>query len=368
MRSKFTIVFAYRNRDSIRVINSLNSLKHQKNKCFDVVFIDYGSKGKYSRIIKEAVSAFDFVVYHYVGHEGLLWNKSKAVNYGVFKSKTDYIFIADVDVVFSLDFSKSILNLLSLNQYTLFKIGYLSEKVSLKQIKNKSFLSLKPKHYDYTFGVGLFSKKGFIEVGGLDEFFHFYGSEDMDLNSRLNQAGYSLVKCDKNLLLHQWHERYPQNFREKLSVLPRLSNVQRLNQRHYLRRIERADKIDSQSLRGFNIYFRRDYQRLKNPSKLIELDNVAVKIIHFLNYELPLYDNEIVELTIRKSDYYNSLKYRTKKILNKQTQPYLSLKDINDLILKKIVFNYRDYNYSYKITEDLKQIIFVIDFKNLPIL
>ena len=59
--------------------------------------------------------------------------------------------------------------------------------------------------------------------------------------------------------------------------------------------------------------------------------------------------------------YYNSVKYKIKQLLGKQTQPYFSMKEINDLVLKSILFRYRDYNYSYAISKDFKQIRFIID-------
>jgi predicted glycosyltransferase involved in capsule biosynthesis len=36
----------------------------------------------------------------------------------------------------------------------------------------------------------LTTKEAFFEIKGYDEFFHFYGSEDVDLYARLENAGY----------------------------------------------------------------------------------------------------------------------------------------------------------------------------------
>ncbi|WP_339895262.1 glycosyltransferase [uncultured Algibacter sp.] len=363
MTNTFTILYAYRNRDPNRVRLSLLSLKKQKHINFDVVFVDYGSTAKYAENIKEVVETFDFATYHYIGHKGLLWNKSKALNYGITKAKTGAIFISDVDVLVAPDFSEIIDSLVSLNEFTLFKIGYLPESVTSKAIENSSFKALKPKHYGDTFGVGLFPKVALKKVGGLDEFFHFYGSEDEDLNFRLEAAGYKTNRCEANLLLHQWHERYPQKAQENLTVMPRLSNIQRLNQRHFLRHKETQkfvlDKVESRKY-----YLHSDYEILKNPSETLEIDNVEAKVIHVLNYELPLFENAIVKIIIKEAAFYGSSKYRLKTALNKQTQPYLSMKEVNDLILQKILFNYRNHNYVYQVFEDLKTIEFTIDLRN----
>tara|TARA_R110002096_G_scaffold427188_1_gene637710 strand:+ start:2332 stop:3423 length:1092 start_codon:yes stop_codon:yes gene_type:complete len=363
MTTTFTILFAYRNRDHNRVRLSLLSLKKQKHINFEVVFVDYGSTSNYSENIKKVVETFEFVTYYYVGHKGLLWNKSKALNYGITKSETEIIFIADVDVLVAPDFSEVIESLVKPNQFSLFRIGYLPESVTSKVIENSDFEMLNPKHYGDTFGIGLFPKTALEKVGGLDEFFHFYGSEDEDLNFRFLEAGYKMNRCESNILLHQWHERYPQKAKENLTVIPRLSNIQRINQRHFLRRKE-TQKFALKAVQSRKYYSNSDYEILKNPSEIIKIDNIEAKVIHVLNYELPLFKSDIVKIIFKESTFYSSSKYKLKTALNKQTQPYLSMKEVNDLILQKILFNYRNDNYEYKVSKDLKTIEFTIDLRN----
>ena len=82
---KLSILFAYRNREPQRIKNSLMSLQKQyKNVAeFEVVFVDYGSTEGFQRLIQEVVESFSFAHYKYIAHKGLLWNKSKAINYRV---------------------------------------------------------------------------------------------------------------------------------------------------------------------------------------------------------------------------------------------------------------------------------------------
>ena len=61
--------------------------------------------------------------------------------------------------------------------------------------------------------------------------------------------------------------------------------------------------------------------------------------------------------------YYNTLKYKIKELLGKNTQPYMDMKEINDILLQQIVCNYRDRNYSVKIADDLKKITAIIDLR-----
>lgn len=364
MQPKFTILYAYRNRDIKRVKLSLLSLQKQTVQNFKVQFIDYGSTENYANNVKDIVAQFPFATYHYIAHKGLLWNKSKALNYGIFNVKTEYIVTADVDLLFSENFIKHLESLAKPTHFSLFKIGYLPKEITPKKIKKSNFELLKPKFYGVTFGVGLFSKEALLKVKGLDTFFHFYGSEDEDLNNRLKTAGYQLSRSEDNLLLHQWHTRYPKKKDKKLSITPRVLNIQRVNQRHFLWQKEEKITIPNQSEYWNQCYLKTDYKTLMQPHETRIIYNIKAQIIHFLNYEINTYKGKILKVVFKEAENYNSIKFKIKKILHKNTQPHLSLKAINDQVLHKIIFNYKDYNYNYKISDDLKEIEFTIDLRN----
>jgi Glycosyl transferase family 2 len=364
MQPKYTIIYAYRNRDVERIRLSLLSLERQSLKNFEVQFIDYGSTVDYANKIKGVIDSFTFVTYHYIAHKGLLWNKSKAINYGISKSKTDYIVITDVDVLFASSFIEKIETLANLKQFVLFKIGYLPEETNSSHIENTDFLLLKPTHLGDTYGIGLFPKEALFKVKGLDTFFHFYGSEDEDLNNRLITAGYKLNRCEDDLLLHQWHPRYPQKKDIKLTVTPRLTNIQRINQRHFLWQKEEGVIVSNQNKNWNQCYSKSDFELLKQPEKTIIINNLKSHITHFLNYEIETCKGKIIKIIFKEADNYNSPKHKVKKILNKGSQPYLSMKQVNDQVLEKIIFDYRNYNYAYIVSEDLKQIEFTIDLRN----
>lgn len=359
MSNKVTIIFAYRNRDVTRVKLSLQSLSLQTDKNFRVCFIDYGSDEANSKAVKNVVSDFSFANYFYVGHSGLLWNKSKTLNYGIKTAESDYIVTADVDVLFTSNFIEKVQALKQLDIFTLFKIGYLSQNVSQQQEQQLNLAHIKTTHIGDTFGIGLYPKSVLEEVGGLDEFFYFYGSEDEDLNARVESTGIKLNRCNDVLLYHQWHPRYPKKKDKKLTVQPRLTNALRINQRHFLQKKNNSNGHPNSKNWG-TCHRSEDVLRLENPNQSIKLNNVSAFVIHFLEEEL-VKQKGVVEVFFNEDVYYNSIKHKIKKILGKQNQPYLSMKEINDLVLKSIVFRYRDYNYKYSVSEDLKTIHFVID-------
>ncbi|MEZ4856623.1 MAG: glycosyltransferase [Gelidibacter sp.] len=367
MNISITILFAYRNREVSRIRSSMHSLQQQSNTNFKVLFIDYGSDADYANAVKKVLSQFDFATYIYIGHTGLLWNKSKALNYGITQALTQYVVIADVDVLFTADFIETLSRLATANTYSLFKIGYLSEQVTKQQQKTLNLKAVQTTHIGDTFGIGLYPKALLETVGGLDEFFHFYGSEDEDLNARIEQSGAKLNKCNEVLLYHQWHPRYPQKKDNKLTQEPRLTNVLRLNQRHFLQNSNRAI-VFSNHKKGGRYYKNEDLLRLKTTNTTIKITNIAAHVIHFLEEELPKHYKGIVEVQFQEDNYVNTIKYKAKKSLGKQTQPYLTMKAVNDLILRQIVFRYRHCNYMYSISENLKTIHFVIDLDSELIL
>jgi glycosyltransferase involved in cell wall biosynthesis len=342
---------------------SLQSLKAQTDTNFKVVFVDYGSTEIYAKKVYDIVTSFDFCNYFYVGHSGLLWNKSKALNFGIRKTDTEYIITADVDVVFSPKFINETHLLKSPKAYSLFKIGYLSEDVTNRLTNTSNLDKIVTTHVGNTFGIGLYPTSVLEKIGGLDEFFHFYGSEDEDLNFRVQSMELKLIMSDKLMLFHQWHKRYPQRKDNNLTVEPRLKNIQRINQRHFLQNKETLNNFPNDNNWGC-CFEKEELENLKKVEVVVKLNNIASHVIHFLEEELPKQFKGIVEVIFEKDKYYNSIKYKIKKILGKQSQTYLEMKAINDLVLLKIVFRYRHYNYSYKVSKNLKRLIFTIDLNS----
>ena len=363
MKVKITIIFAYRNRDLNRIRISMDSLVKQTENNFQVIFIDYGSSAAYSEPAQKLIKSYPFARYHYVAHPGLLWNKSKALNYGILRAETDYVLTADVDLIFNPESITIIEKLVDSSSFTLFNYGYLSKSTTAGLENIKTFDDLKPSHFGSVNGVGLYPLKALKQIHGFDEFFHFYGSEDVDLFQRLENAGYKRIQEKRNLFLHQWHPRYPRGKEEELTLVPRLRNILRINQQHYLRCIE-SKKVIPEKQKEWGVCFsREDGKDLDEPTHILRVSNHEAAVIHFLNEHLPSYEDGVIAVEFTLDPNYLSLKNRVKEIIGKNVQRYLSMKQVNDEILKKIVFYYRHYNYSYSIVENLKQISFIIDLR-----
>ncbi len=360
MEQGISIIFAFRNRGITRIKSSMDSLQIQKLQNFEVIFVDYGSKGETSVKLQNLLSNYDFAKYFYLNVGNLLWNKSKALNYGIVNSRFEYIFIADVDLIFHPETTSLFEKLKNTQSFYLFKLGYLGKEESKKLLNEYKFEDLKPARFGIVNGMILASRKALLGVYGMDEFFHFYGAEDEDLFARLENAGYKKKLNSHQYFYHNWHKSFSGTEDKLLTGNPRIKNIMRINQRHFQQnRNKGIIKPLRQSGMGEIIDLNAS-KLLQKPSKIFKIPNILAHTEHFLREELPSFKGEVIKVEFYEDHYYNSLKHKIKRVLGKQTQSYISMKEVNDMVLKEILFNYRDYNYSFKIKEDLKSIIFQI--------
>ena len=356
-----TIIYANRNRDLKRINASFDSLKTQTEGNFTVVFVDYGSEEPLVNSLKQLCNNYEFVTPYFLPVPQLLWNKSKALNYGILQSLSQFIFIADVDLIFHPEAVKLFMKLAGNDKFLLFNLGYLNRSVFQKVTKGYNFEDLKPVRIGEVNGMILAPKKAFLEVNGLDEFFHFYGSEDEDLFARMENAGYKRDAIKEVYFFHNWHRSFAGSEDKIFTGNPRIKNIMRINQRHFLRNRERAIVKPFRQPEMGIIISKEESDLLKKPTKIVEIYNILAHVEHFLGEELPSYKGEIVKVEFKEDPYFHTLKHKVKKKFGKQTQPYITLKKVNDMILKEILYNYRNHNYSFEISKDLKSIVFCIE-------
>lgn len=137
------------------------------------------------------------------------FNKSRAVNAGVAASTYRFITMNDADIIIPKDYLYRICNIL--NEYESCFLG--------KEIYNMDYLRSGivfrgSKRVDYFTGGSIsFVKEAFIKIGGMNEKFYDYGSEDCEFWTRL-KALTNLHESRDCPLLHINHRRkhfYSQN-------------------------------------------------------------------------------------------------------------------------------------------------------------
>ncbi|PKD21201.1 glycosyl transferase family 2 [Salegentibacter salinarum] len=356
-----SIIYAHRNRDTERIKISFESLKKQKLQNFEVIFVDYGSEDSLVKELEKLAEVFSFVHFYHLPVPQVLWNKSKALNYGITKASGEYVFIADIDLVFYPETSVVWEELKNPDKFYLFRLGFLDKKESQQLSTKYKFENLNPGRFGNVNGMILTSRESLLRVNGLDEFFHFYGAEDEDLFARLENAGYQKEQSKKEYFYHNWHPSFSGSEDSLLTGNPRVKNIMRINQRHFQRNRELGiiKPLRQQGMGSFISI--KKAQALKKPDIKLEIPNILARVEHVLREELQSHKGEVVQVKFSEDDYYTSLKYRLKKSLGKQTQPYISMKEVNDIVLKEILYNYRDHNYSFMLGKDLKSIVFCLE-------
>lgn len=353
-----TIIYPYRNRESNRVKASLESLKSQTNKDFEVFFVDYGSVERFSKNIVEVCREYDFVKYRYYPSLYQPWNKAKALNSVIKDLNSKFCFVADVDIIFHPGFVTKALEMQNLDKVIYFQVGFLTEEETKKNSIFKEFhnYSKYRKSDDGATGMSLFPVSALQKLRGFDEFYHFWGAEDTDMHVRLINAGYEIEFYDKEVfLLHQAHTSYRTSERRKLTKELQISGIVQLNQQH-------LNFAREQKRTGVN---NRNWGKCINITELKELLEVPVtyvlhseqrKIDDLLFGQLPQIRNKIIKIKIIEDPFKYSIKYRIKKILGKKVPKYYTLKEVNDKVLLHLISFYRDTAYTFKIKNKLTEI------------
>lgn len=350
-----TILYPYRDREESRVKHSLDSLAQQSNHDFKVVFVDYGSVFAKAEIIKILTQNYDFVTYLYSYHCYQPWSRAKAINIGLQHVTTPYVFVADVDMIFSHDFIEKLIAIQNPDQAVFFKVGFLdrNESSQLKpfdQYKISFFSQVGAK------GLSLFPLKALYEIHGFDEFLHFWGAEDEDVHNRLENAGYQSLFYDQEILmLHQWHITYRKAESKEFSQDLQLSNISRINLEYLLDNKKQKKTIVNLKQWGQSIS-KTEYEVLENKKGAFFIKNRKESISHFLFVTLPNFKGGVLNVIFQKDDFQNSFKYYVKKRLGKTVPQYYSLKEVNDKVLLHLISFYSGCNYFYIIGNDLKSI------------
>lgn len=201
--NKITLIFGYRDREPSRVRFALESLSAQTNKNFEVLFVDYGSNDEFREPIAGLVNNFSFCTYVYNDTTGMPWNRSHALNTGIKLAQTDFVFTADVDMIFKSNFIETLNKLADEQKAIFFSVYYMPSQFNdWKNIEKYKF----DKSKNFALGLALIPRKTLIAINGYDEFFSVWGHEDNDMEQRLKQFGAVTEFYDKEVMLyHQWH-------------------------------------------------------------------------------------------------------------------------------------------------------------------
>jgi glycosyltransferase involved in cell wall biosynthesis len=197
-----TVIYINRNRDTERIRRSLDSLQAQTDRRFDVLFVDYGSDQPQARAAESLVRRYPFCRYVYNDTRGMPWNRAHALNTGIRLCETEWVFTADIDLVFRNDFIALLQAQADRPRAVFFRVYYLPEGYSRwDKLADEKF----PRSEDHALGLALLPVRALNRLRGYDEFYCYWGLEDNDLQTRLRLDGLAAGFYDDDVLLYHQH-------------------------------------------------------------------------------------------------------------------------------------------------------------------
>jgi predicted glycosyltransferase involved in capsule biosynthesis len=201
-----SVLIAWRNIGIDRLKNCLRSLRNQdyNQDLIRIILIDYGSKQKNSEIVKRL--CYDYNVDYIRVDEFGVWNKSRALNIGIKNSNAKYILISDIDIVFEKNYINECINEMKKD---FFQVLYskmfdsypqtlknnedivMDYKMIRKRCKDRA-LGKKEDYFKFGSSICFTLNYFFKVIGGYDEFYECWGSEDADIIKRFELMGLSI--------------------------------------------------------------------------------------------------------------------------------------------------------------------------------
>lgn len=349
-----TLVLTYRNRDLRLVKNCLNSLDRQTNKEFKVVLVDYGSVANYRSELETLVKNYSFIQLIQCNTNQELWCKSRAINIVLKQCETNYFFVGDIDMMYHSKFVET-LKTIKKDEITYFQVGFLNEEESKKEQEFSEYI-INFKSTEEATGMTLYPTSILKSINGYDEFYNGWGSEDTDVHIRLRNAGHRINFYNETILmLHQWH---PKQYRSKSSLAPFHSQLEQINA-SYLAFVEQSKKVKANTKFNWGVYKDSDYETLKNIEKDYSISNKKAEVLAFINAIL-LTEKGVLKVTITQHEAYKSVKEILKGLLGKKTIAFLSLEDVNNIMLSCIINQLRTSAYHYQFNKVKKTIELII--------
>ncbi len=203
---QFSVIIPVYNRiDEVRDL--MESLALQSCKDFEVVIVEDGSSAPCKDVVEKYADRVD-ASYYYKENEG----RSIARNHGLEHAKGDYFIFFDSDCVIPPDYFKILSEALDRNPLDCFggpDAAHESFSTTQKAINYSmtSFLTTGgirggkvqlEKFVPRTFNMG-YSRKVYEKVGGFREMF----SEDIDMSTRIRQAGFSIGLIREAYVYHK---------------------------------------------------------------------------------------------------------------------------------------------------------------------
>lgn len=342
MSSSLTIVIPNRNRDLSTVRRSIASIVSQLDDVSRLVVVDYGSEPSYQIALSNLLKTFDNVVLFLCATQGQLWNKSRCINMVLKSCTTSHFMVSDMDMIWHPNFSQEVTSLLKQEKTIYFHVGFMPEGESEK---NKSFNEIVIKGVSgvEATGITIFPTEHVKSIGGFDEFYHGWGGEDTDVHLRLQRAGFDVefIK-DSMYFKHQWHSKEYRNIKSKY---PFAETLELINGQ-YLNRVKKGIAVKANHLRDVGVV--PEPYDLNMPEVSINVYATRDQVLSALYY-MDNYKEYRVFLKVCLHPERKDIVKKMKRKLRNKTINFISILEVNNIVLKWIVFKARNSYYDYKL-------------------
>ncbi len=340
-----TLVIPNRNRDLATVERTLGSIAPQLDAQLRLVVIDYGSDKAYQQQLLSLCEQWSKIEVILCMTQGQLWQKTRAINIVLNQCQTPFFMVADMDMLFHPEFKQKIMPHCQQRQATYFQVGILSEAES-ETLKAFDQYRIKFKTDHLATGMTLAPTALLHEIGGYDEFYHGWGSEDTDLHVRLLNNGIRLhFYKEQILLLHQWH---PKTYRSKDSTAPFHSYLERINQQYLLYTTQlKRKKANTQDSWG-QMPVAASYELLNDPNIEIHCYNVQEQLSALWFQLKEGLTTGVVCIKIERHPEMHTPKTKLKKALQKKTPLFVAMEQANNQFLECIISHLRNAPYNYR--------------------
>ena len=223
-----SVIVPLRNRAGYRLENCLRSLRWQDLKpveSIEIVVSDFGSNEDLRQETESVAKQYQAKVVYTETQE--IWNRSRALNFGIQNASGKYLLCTDVDIIFEPNFMGTLIN----EQLQFDNKGFLlcgcrdlPEDLPEQTWTFEDYPMLKSRAaFRKKLGTGacqMAISTFFFEVRGYDEKYLFWGMEDNDMRFRAGLFGLEERWVqNKTSMLHQWHpsDRGSRPFRKFLN-------------------------------------------------------------------------------------------------------------------------------------------------------
>lgn len=244
--AEMTVVIGHRGKQRIRhLLTTIASLAAQKGVEIECIVVEQDKVC----MLKDYLPNWVRHVHQKTGSSDDQYNRSAAFNYGVSYARGDILLLHDNDMIIPEDYCKEILRVMrkgyevvNLKRF----VFYLNREDSNSVMINcRELGKYRPEYIVQNLEAGgsiAITKRGYLEIGGMDEEFVGWGGEDNEFWDRATHLrkwiwGYLPV-------IHLWHES------QRLKNMPNNINVFRAKQMKEICREERIKELCVRNNKG----------------------------------------------------------------------------------------------------------------------